>query len=59
MSRTRKTDPYRVKVERHGARHWMPIFHCGCASCADPGREPRVERRRGKDQVREWEREYE
>lgn len=63
MSRTDKTDPYRVKVERYGAHYWMPWFSCGCRGCAwcKPMSTPEGRRQRrdeSKRQAREWQREY-
>jgi hypothetical protein len=61
MSRTDKTDPHRVKVERYGEHYWMPIHHCGCYACHGQGfaAERRKARTEARKAERNWRREYE
>lgn len=58
VSRTDKTDPYRVKVDRYGAHYWLPIYRCGCGLCTGWQDDSSRRRREGKRQTERWEREY-
>ena len=63
MSRTDKTRPYRVKQAElpPGAyTNWRPEFGCGqsCPTCGVPESVRRENRRTGKAECRDWQREY-
>jgi len=61
MSRTDKTDPYRVKVDRYGPREdrqWAPIYRCGCWLCSPDGPTSKQVRADGRKAARDWQRDY-
>jgi hypothetical protein len=61
MSRTDKTDPYRVKVREYGVyddNYWLATYHCRCDYCKAGFSASKIERRRSKDLIRDWQRDY-
>jgi hypothetical protein len=57
VSRTDKTNPYRIKQDQHPRQWWRPEFRCTCRLCKAPGLNREL-RREGKRQARDWWREY-